>query len=70
MLAVVLSRLEQMLELTEREQAFGQRLEAQVYEPTLLFGDVEVSPDIEDHPAAEWRRRHPHAQLRVDEDDV
>lgn len=70
MVATVLPRLEAMLELTGDEQAFGQRLEAQVYEPSLLFGDVEVSPDIETHPAAEWRRRHPHAQLRAGEADT
>lgn len=64
--ATVLPPLEALLDLTEDEEAFGQRLEAQSYEPELLFGDVEVAPGIEDHPAAEWRRRTPHGQVRDD----
>lgn len=65
--ALVLPRLKEMLALTGSEQEFGRRLEAQQYEPGLLFEKVAVNPDIARHPAAEWRRQKPHGRLPVTE---
>jgi len=62
---IVLPGVEGMLDLSEGERAFGQRLEDGSYEPELLFGDVRVSEDIHRHPAAEWRRRHPHGRMQT-----
>jgi predicted nucleotidyltransferase component of viral defense system len=62
----VLDPMAGLLDLGKEERAFGERLEDQAYEPDLLFGDVDVSDDIEDHPGAEWRRRNPHGQLPGD----
>ena len=59
----VIPTMEAMLDLTEDELAFGKALEAGEYLPGLLFGDVHVSSDISIHPAAEWRRRHPHGRI-------
>ncbi len=59
----VVPRLEEMLDLTEGEAEFGKRLERGEYLPQLLFGDAQVSADIGDHPAAEWRRLHPHGRV-------
>jgi hypothetical protein len=58
--------MEELLDLTADERTFGERLEQGEYEPELLFQDVEVSNIVGDHPAAEWRRRHPHGQLPGD----
>lgn len=63
LLATVMPALEELLDLTEDEAAFGKRLEKNVYDPALLFGDVQAAAEIEHHPAAEWRRRNPHARL-------
>ncbi len=59
----VLPMMEEMLELTADEEAFGARLEGGEYVPELLFGDVEASAEIGAHPAAEWRRLHPHGRI-------
>ena len=56
-------RVERMLQLSDDERAFGRRLEAGSYEPDLLFLGVDVAEGIALHPAAEWRRLHPHARL-------
>ncbi len=60
---LVLPEIEGMLNLSEGERTFGQRLEDGSYEPELLFGDVRMSEDIHRHPAAEWRRLHPHGKI-------
>jgi predicted nucleotidyltransferase component of viral defense system len=60
---LVVPRLDEMLDLTEDEVAFGRGLEDGEYLPELLFGDVQVSDDIGAHPAAEWRRLHPHGRV-------
>lgn len=62
----VLPHMEDLLELTEEERAFGERLADRAYEPRRLFGDVDVADDIARHPAAEWRRRNPHAKMDDD----
>lgn len=61
--ALVLPRLSEMLTLTSDEKEFGRRLEEHEYDPSLLFGDVSVGPDVASHPAAEWRRLKPHGKL-------
>lgn len=59
----VVGKLDEMLELDEAEAAFGKRLEQGGYEPGLLFGEVEASSEIDEHPSALWRAEHPHARL-------
>ena len=63
LLGIVMPRVELMLQLSDEERAFGKRLEAGSYEPGLLFRGVDVSDAIDRHPAAEWRRLHPHGRL-------
>ncbi len=63
LLDIVMPRVEQMLQLSDDERAFGERLEAGEYEPMLLFRGVDVAEGIDRHPAAEWRRRRPHGRL-------
>lgn len=58
----ILPRLKEMLTLNAAEKEFGERLERGEYSPSLLFQDVTASPDIARHPAAEWRRQHPHGK--------
>jgi hypothetical protein len=60
---LVVPRLEEMLDLADDEAEFGRLLEGGEYRPELLFGDVQVSADIGDHPAAGWRRLHPHGRV-------
>lgn len=62
MIQTVLPELERMLVLSESEISFGTGLEAGRYQPELLFGEIEVSPDIDRHPAALWRAQHPHGK--------
>lgn len=59
---VILPRLKEMLLPTAAEREFGERLERGKYSPSLLFTGVNVNPDIARHPAAEWRRQHPHGK--------
>ncbi len=59
---VILPKLQELLNLTEKEREFGQRLERGEYDPTLLFAGVSVNTGITRHPAAEWRRQHPHGK--------
>lgn len=62
----VIPPLKRMLRLTGPERQFGLKLEAGLYEPALLFGRVPVETRIQDHPAAEWRRRNPHTRAAVE----
>lgn len=66
MVAKVIPPMKKMLHRTASERKFGLQLEAGSYEPSLLFGRVSVNSRIKDHPAAEWRRRNPHARVAVD----
>jgi len=67
--ALVLPRVETMLDLDEREQEFQTRLLAKEFVPELLFGDVGVTRDIAKHPAAERRRQYPRRTEKEGEED-
>ena len=66
MVDLVLPHVERMLQLTENERAFSQRLGSGRFEPDLLFRGVQVAEDIHHHPGGEWRRRNPHGRMQRD----
>ncbi len=56
MRAVTETHLDRMLAYTEEERRFLDAFyDEGRFEPRALFGDMDVSPDLRDHPAIQWR---------------
>lgn len=54
----VVNYLKGLINITERETEFILKLKEKIYDPTLLFDDINIVNNILNHPAALWRTRN------------